>query len=253
MRKFFLTAALSLGVVTAAPAMASEGGHIKRLDWPQDGIFGTYDRASLQRGLQVYQQVCASCHGLKRVAFRTLTDLGFTMDQVKKIAAEYEFEDGPDEEGEMFTRPGAPYDYFPSPFPNEKAAAAANGGAVPPDLSLIVKARRGREDYVYSILTGYEEAPDGFTVPEGGHYNSAFPGNVIAMPPPLSEDAVEYADGTPATVEQMAKDVVNFLSWAAEPKMEERKRIGLRVVIFLVILIGLLYGIYRRVWARVDH
>ena len=124
---------------------------------------------------------------------------------------------------------------------------------MPPDLSLIVKARKGEEDYVYSILTGYEEAPDGFTVPEGGHYNSAFPGNVIAMPPPLSEDAVEYADGTPATVEQMAKDVVNFLSWAAEPKMEERKRIGLRVVIFLVILIGLLYGIYRRVWARVDH
>lgn len=243
-----LAAALSL---PAATLSAAEHAELKSVDWPHQGIFGTFDRAAVQRGYQVYKEVCAGCHAMRFVAFRNLMEIGFSADQVKAIAAEFTMEGGPDDEGEMFDRPGRPSDYFPSPFPNKNAAKAANGGAAPPDLSLIIKAREGHENYVYSILTGYAEAPEDLNIPEGGNYNPYFPGQVIAMPEPLGEDAVEYVDGTPASVDQMAHDVTTFLAWAAEPKLEARKRMGFKVIVFLLILSGLLYAAKRKVWADV--
>lgn len=223
------------------------------LSWPHEGIFGTFDRAALQRGFQVYKEVCAACHGAKYLAFRNLTDLGYDEEEIKAIAAGYTMTDGPNDEGEMFERPAIPSDRFPSPFPNEQAAAAANGGKAPPDLSLIVKARVDGEDYLYSLLNGYEPPPPGVEVPEGGHYNKYFPGHVIAMPPPLTADAVTYGDGTSATVQQMAADVTQFLTWAAEPKLEERKRTGIKAMLFLIVLTGLLYAWKRKIWADVAH
>jgi ubiquinol-cytochrome c reductase cytochrome c1 subunit len=247
----------ALGVAGCVPlAWAQEGEHevhLKELHWPTQGIFGSFDRAAVQRGLQVYREVCQACHSMKYVAFRNLEALGYTEDQVKAIAAEYTVVDGPDDTGEMIERPGIPSDRIPSPYPNEAAAAAANGGKAPPDLSLIVKAREGFQDYVYSVLTGYEDPPPDFEVPEGGYYNAYFPGHVIAMPPPLSDDQVTYADGTAATVDQMARDVTQFLTWAAEPKLEARKGAGLKVILFLVVLTGLTFALKRKIWADVPH
>jgi ubiquinol-cytochrome c reductase cytochrome c1 subunit len=247
----------ALGVAGCVPlAWAQEGEHevhLKELHWPTQGIFGSFDRAAVQRGLQVYREVCQACHSMKYVAFRNLEALGYTEDQVKAIAAEYTVVDGPDDTGEMIERPGIPSDRIPGPFPNEAAAAAANGGKAPPDLSLIVKAREGAQDYVHSILTGYEDPPPDFEVPEGGYYNAYFPGHVIAMPPPLSDDQVTYADGTAATVDQMARDVTQFLTWAAEPKLEARKGAGLKVILFLVVLTGLTFALKRKIWADVPH
>ncbi|MBO6826147.1 MAG: cytochrome c1 [Sneathiella sp.] len=247
-----ISAAAVLSVMAITGANAA-GGNIdyKSVDWQHTGIFGTYDRSAAQRGAQVYREVCAGCHGLELVAFRTLTDLGFTEDEVKAIAAEYEFVDGPDDEGEMFDRAGKPFDKFPAPFANEKAARASNGGAYPPDLSLIVKARPGFENYLYSLLTGYEDAPEGFELPVGMNYNAYFAGHKIAMAAPLSEDAVEYSDGTKASVDQMAKDVTVFLAWAAEPKLEERKNMGLKVILFLIVLTGIFYAAKRKIWSDV--
>jgi ubiquinol-cytochrome c reductase cytochrome c1 subunit len=222
---------------------------LKSVSWKHGGLFGTYDRAAAQRGLQVYREVCAGCHGLSLVAFRTLADLGFSEEEIKAIAAESDFIDGPDGEGEMFERPGKPFDNFPSPFPNENAARASNGGAYPVDLSLITKARADGDNYVYSLLVGYVDAPAGFELSEGMNYNAYFSGHQIAMPSPLSEDGVEYADGTPATVDQMAKDVTVFLAWAAEPKLEQRKSMGMKVILFLLILAGLFYAVKRKVWS----
>lgn len=237
-------------VITITGAQASGGGvELKSATWKHEGLFGTYDRAAAQRGLQVYNEVCAGCHALKQVAFRTLLDLGFSEDEVKALAKEATYIDGPDDEGEMFERAGKASDKFPSPFANEKAARASNGGAYPPDLSLIVKARAGFENYLYSLLIGYEDAPEGFDVPEGMNYNSYFSGHKIAMPSPLSEDGVEYSDGTPATVDQMAKDVTVFLAWAAEPKLEERKNMGMKVILFLLLMSGLFYAVKRKIWA----
>ncbi len=243
-----IAALISLTAVTGARA-AGEAIELKSVNWQHGGLFGTYDRAAAQRGLQVYREVCAGCHGLGLVAFRTLSDLGFSEEEIKAIAAESEYEDGPDGEGEMFERPGKPFDVFPSPFPNANAAKASNGGAYPVDLSLITKARANGDNYLYSLLTGYTDPPADFELSEGSNYNAYFPGHQIAMPAPLSEDGVEYADGTPATVDQMAKDVTVFLAWTAEPKMEERKSMGLKVIIFLLILAGLFYAVKRKVWS----
>ncbi|MGI9490802.1 MAG: cytochrome c1 [Geminicoccaceae bacterium] len=217
--------------------------------WPHDGMFGKFDKASAQRGFQVYREVCASCHSLNFVAFRNLADLGFSEDEVKAIAAEYEVVDGPDEQGDMFERPGKPSDGFPAPFANDNAARASNGGALPPDLSLMAKARADGVNYLYSLLQGYQEPPAGFELSEGMNYNAYFPGHQIAMAEPLYEEAVEYSDGTEATIEQMTSDVTTFLTWTAEPKLEERKGTGLKVMMFLVILTGLFYATKRKIWS----
>lgn len=242
--------ALTLGL--AAPAFAAGGGEAPASqNWSFNGPFGTFDRAELQRGYQVYKEVCASCHAMKYVAFRNLRDIGFSEAEVKALAATFEVTDGPNDDGEMFQRAALPSDKFPSPFPNEKAARAANGGAYPVDLSLVAKARAHGPDYLYALLTGYKDAPAGFTVGEGLNYNEAFPGHQIAMPKPINEDQVTYADGTKATVEQMARDVSAFLMWAAEPKLEERKRMGLKVMVFLIILTGLFFAAKKRIWRDV--
>lgn len=239
-----LISSLSFG----APAQAHEP-HSPPGGWPHQGAFGTYDRAALQRGFQVYKQVCSTCHALRYLSYRDLADLGFNEAEVKAIAAEYQVNDGPNDQGEMYQRPGRPSDDFVRPYPNDNAARAANGGALPPNLSLIIKAREGHEDYVYSILTGYGLQPEpGETMGVGMNYNPYFPGHQIAMPQPLNENSVTYADGTKATVEQEARDVVQFLAWASEPKMEDRKQTGLRVILFLVVFAALMYGVKRSIW-----
>ena len=251
-----ILAAAGLALATLIPAasvQAAGGGvELRHVDWSFDGPFGTFDRSSLRRGYQVYQEVCASCHAMDLLHFRNLGDEGgpeFTVDEVKAIAAEYEVEDGPDDEGDMFMRPALPKDRLPAPFANDEAAKSANGGALPPDLSLITKARVDGPNYVYSLLTGYEETPDGVEMAPGMHYNPYFPGHQIAMAPPISEDIVEFEDGTPATVDQIAEDVVMFLTWAAEPKLEERHRIGFMSMLYLIGLAGLLYFATRRAWS----
>lgn len=241
---------VSLGLLVAvsfsnvANSAGAESAPLKSRSWPHIGIFGTYDFASVQRGLQVYRQVCAGCHSLNLVAFRNLIDIGFSEDEAKAIAesATIVGDDGED-------RPAALFDNFPAPFASDAEAREANNGALPPDLSLIVKAREGHEDYIYSLLTGYEEAPGDIELQEGLNYNPYFSGGQIAMPEPIFADAVEYVDGTEATVEQMAFDVTNFLAWAGEPKLGERRRAGFGVIIFLLILTGLLYAVKRKVWA----
>lgn len=231
------------------------GGHhtpaLPKVDWHFSGPFGTYDRAALQRGLQVYKQVCAACHGLERVAFRNLSALGYSEGQIKTIAAEYNYIDGPDDEGEMFERPGRPSDKFKSPYANDNQAKATNNGALPPDLSLIVKARVGGADYLHAILTGYEDAPAGADLAAGQHWNKYMAGNKIAMPAPLIEGAVVYEDGTEGTVEQYSRDVSEFLAWAAEPEMEVRKQTGIKVIVFLMVFAGIMYGVKRRIWAKI--
>jgi len=252
MRKGLMFGLAALAAAYSGSALAAgDGPPLPQREWSFDGPFGTYDRAALQRGLQVYREVCAGCHSLKYVAFRNLADLGYDEDERKAIAAEYTVTDGPNEDGEMFERAGRPSDYFPSPFPNAKAAAASNGGAVPPDLSLMAKARAGGANYTHALLTGYDEPPADFDLAEGTNYNTYFPGYQIAMAAPLFEDGVEYADGTPATVDQMASDVSHFMMWAAEPKLEDRKGMGLKVLLFLIVFTGVLYAAKRKVWADV--
>ena len=217
-------------------------------EWSFSGLFGTYDRASAQRGFQVYKEVCSGCHGMNLLSYRHLTGIGFSEAEIKAIASTVEVQDGPDGEGEMFDRPGSPADRFVSPFPNVQAAAASNGGKAPPDLSLMTKARIGGSDYVYGLLTGYSDAPAGIEVPEGGSYNRYYPGKIISMAAPLDDEAVEYTDGTNPTLAQHAKDVTTFLTWAAEPEMEERKRMGIKVLLFLLVLTGMLYAVKRKIW-----
>ena len=269
----FIVATIAIAWVsivnTPAAHAAGDAPKPPRQDWSFSGMFGTFDRASAQRGLQVYREVCAACHSLNLVNFRHLEGIGYKENQIKAMAAEVEVPDGPNDEGEMFERPGIPADRFPSPYPNTKAAAAANNGKAPPDLSLIAKARNhGGDsalrfsikqpagftlgpDYLYGLLTGYEDAPAGFKVAEGGAYNKYYPGHVIAMSAPLDDEAVDYQDGTKATVAQMAKDVTVFLSWAAEPELEARKAMGIKVLLFLIIMTGLLYAVKRKVWEDV--
>lgn len=248
-----LAVAGALLVGAASHAMAAED-HLppKDVGFSFDGPFGTFDRAALQRGFQVYNEVCSTCHSLNLLAYRNLSDEGgpgFSEAQVKAIAAAKQVAGEPDKEGNPTQRPARPSDHFIPPFANEEAARASNAGALPPDLSLMAKAQEGGARFIYSILTGFEDAPADVHVREGLHYNPYFPGRQIAMPPPLSEGAVTYADGTKATVEQMAHDVSTFLMWAAEPKLEARKNTGFDVLIYLLILTGLLYLSYRKVWA----
>lgn len=241
-------------IAATAPAFASSGAHHpKQEEWAFDGVTGKFDKPAVQRGMQVYKEVCSACHGLKRVAFRQLTDIGFSEAEVKSLAASYDVQDGPNDDGEMFTRPGRASDKFPSPYANDKAARAMQNGALPPDLSLIVKAREDGANYLYSLLTGYSDAPEGFELPEGGHYNKYFPGGVIKMPPPLADDQVTYQDETKATMEQMSHDVVSFLQWAAEPEMEARKRMGIKVVLFLAVMAGFFYVAKKRIWSNLEH
>ena len=236
----------------ASPVWAAgSGGVLKQAEWSFSGPLGTFDKASMQRGFQACREVCSGCHSLDYIAFRNLADLGYNADEIKAIAAEYEVEDGPNDEGEMFMRTAVPADHFPAPYPNENAARAANNGAYPLDLSLIFKARPNGADYLYSLLTSYEEAPADVTVPEGMYYNAAYSGHLIAMPQPLYGDDVTYADGAASTVDAISRDLVNFLAWTAEPAMETRKRTGVAVLIFLVLLSGLSYGAMRFIWADV--
>ncbi len=241
--------------------------------WSFAGPFGTYDRAQLQRGLKVYKEVCSACHSLDLVAFRTLSELGYSPAQIRSLAAEYTVQDGPNADGEMFERPAIASDYFPSPFPNTAAAAAANNGAAPPDFSLIAKARgveRGfprfvfdiftqyaenGPDYIHSLLTGYDhEPPAGMQIAEGTHYNPFYiGGKSLAMAKPLSDDQVTYDDGTPQTVDQYSRDVSAFLMWAAEPHLEARKQTGFSVMVFLILFAGLVYATKRKVWSNVPH
>lgn len=230
----------------------SKEGSSSTVDWSFDGPFGTFDRAQLQRGFQVYKEVCSSCHALEGVHYRDLGALGYSDKEIKAFAKSTVVRDGPNDDGEMFERPGKPFDRFFKPYPNEKAARAANNGALPVNLSLIIKARPGGADYVYGVLTGYQKAPPGFEVPEGMEYNKHFPGYLISMPTPLVEGAVTYADGTPSTVEQMAQDVTAFLAWAAEPELEKRKQIGIQVLLYAFVLTILLFFVMKRIWGRLE-
>jgi ubiquinol-cytochrome c reductase cytochrome c1 subunit len=285
MLRMFKAIALSLALSGfAAGASLAAGGEEgatphypinkpRNVDWSFAGPFGHYDEQQLQRGLKVYKEVCSACHSMKRVAFRTLTDLGYTEEQVKALAAEYTVMDGPNADGEMFERPAILSDLWPGPYANDVVAAASNNGAIPPDFSLLAKARaveRGfptfvfdiftmyaesGPDYIYSLMTGYtDEVPEGIEVAEGTYFNPYFNAGVaLAMPNILSDDLVTYDDGTPATVSQMAQDVTAFMMWAAEPKLEERKETGFKVIVFLAIFAGMVYLMKRRVFASVAH
>ncbi len=264
-------------VVAAAAALVAVGGGIAAaaedrpppLRWSFSGPFGLYNPQQLQRGFKVYREVCSNCHRLMLVAFRDLAGRGgpdFPPALVAAIAAQYQVTDGPNDQGEMFQRPGRPADRFPPPFPNEQAARNANGGVAPPDMSVLAKARgyeRGfpwfvfdvftqyqeeGPDYIAALLKGYEEPPKGFNLPEGAHYNKYFPGHAIGMPPPLSDGQVEYTDGTPADLQHYSQDIAAFLMWAAEPTLDARKGIGFRVMIVLIVLAGLLYFTKKKVW-----
>jgi len=232
-------------------ALSTNALHPKQMHWNFEGTFGTLDRASIQRGYQIYKEVCSACHSLNRVAYRNLMDIGFSEDEVKQIASDASVTDGPNDDGEMFDRPGLPSDKFVGPYANEQAARSANGGAYPPDLSLIVKARHDGANYVYSLMTGFAEAPDGFHMNEGKNYNPYFEGRQISMPAPITDDGqVDYKDGTYATKEQMAIDITNFLQWASEPETEHRKKMGVRTMIFLGILFIILLAAKKAVWKK---
>ena len=249
---FFL---LILNTNFANSISAENTSKLLTTDWSFKGPFGKFDRASLQRGYQVYNEVCASCHSLKYVSYRNLSEKGgpeFPVDQAKAIAASFEVMDGPNADGEMFARPGKLSDKFVMPYDNVKAAQAANGGAYPPDMSVLVKARGGGVDYIYSLLQGYEEAPSGMTLDDGVHYNKYMYGNKIRMAAPLSDGLVEYGDGTAATVEQMSKDVTTFLMWAAEPSLEARHQMGFKAILYLIILTTLVYFSMKRIWSRIE-
>lgn len=237
-------------LVAAAAFAAGPAVEYKQVKWPFDGFKGHVDKQSAQRGYQVYREVCASCHGVTKVAYRNLSEIGFSEAEIKAIAAEYNVTDGPDKFGEMFDRPARPSDRMISPYRNEQEARASNGGAYPPDLSLMVKARPDGANYVYSLLTGYSEAPEGVDMQPGMYYNDYFPGHQIAMAPPLQEGLVDFQDGTEATADQMARDVVNFLQWTAEPEMEARKRMGWKVLLYLFALTFIFYLAKKSVWSK---
>ncbi|KAI3625201.1 hypothetical protein CBS9595_000562 [Malassezia furfur] len=235
----------------SASSPAEEGLHPPAYRWSSLGWFDTYDHMSIRRGFQVYQEVCATCHSLQRIAWRNLVGVSHTVDEAKAMASEVEYTDGPNDDGDMFQRPGKLADYLPSPYPNEEAARSANAGALPPDLSLIIKARHGGADYVFSLLTGYCDPPAGFNVQEGLNYNPFFPGTQIAMARVLFDGIVEYPDGTPATTSQMAKDVVTFLHWASEPEQDQRKRAGFRAIILLSSMFALAVWTKRFKWSPI--
>ena len=258
MIKFNITKTLLvLAIITLSikPSISAEATKPLKVDWSFKGLTGKFDRASLQRGYQVYKEVCSSCHSMKYLSYRNLGEKGgpeFTLDEVKTIAASFEVQDGPDSQGEMFTRPGRPSDKFVSPYPNMNASMAANGGAYPPDMSVLVKARSGGANYIYSVLMGYEEKPEGLIIDDGVYYNKYMSGNKIKMSKPLVEGIIEYTDGTLATEDQMAKDVTTFLTWAAEPELEARHKLGIKVLIYLILLSTLVYLSMKRIWSRID-
>ena len=246
---------LVLFFFTVTQSQSAEKVDYLKTDWSFKGLFGKFDRGALQRGYQVYTEVCASCHSMKYVSYRNLGEKGgpeFSEAEVKAIAASFELTDGPNADGEMFTRPAKPSDKFVMPYENVKAAQAANGGAYPPDMSVLVKARGGGVDYIYSLLQGYEDPPSGVTLDDGVYYNKYMYGNKIRMAAPLSDDLIEYGDGTKATVEQMSKDVTTFLTWAAEPELEERPSTGVKVIIYLILLTTLVYLSMKKIWSRID-
>ncbi|MDE2164931.1 MAG: cytochrome c1 [Alphaproteobacteria bacterium] len=249
-------AALAQPAQLARAQAAEEGAPaLPDVSWSFEGPFGTFDRAALQRGFQIYSQVCSTCHSMNLLTYDDLAGpdgLGYTEAEVKAIAAQKQVPTI-NKEGQPAMRPALPSDHFVPPFPNEKAAGAGFGGTAPPDLSDIIKARDGHERYVYGILTGFREPPKGFHVPSGRYYNLYFPGHVIAMPPPLQDNVVTYSDGTKATLDQEAHDVVTFLTWASDPTMEQRKQTGAKVILFLLAMTGVLYGAKRRVWSDVEH
>ncbi len=267
--------AVLLGAVVAGAgqsAIAAEAAETPpRVSWSFSGPFGQFDRAQLQRGFQVYREVCSQCHGLKYVAFRNLAQPGgpgFTEAQARVIASEYQIQAGPDDAGEMFERAGILSDHFPDPAPNDNALRARFGGALPPDLSVITKARSYESglvtglldffrqyqehgvDYLHALLIGYEDPPEGTKLSGGQYWNRYFPGHIIAMAPPLNDGQITYADGSPETVDQYARDVAAFLHWAAEPHLEARKRIGFQVMLFLIVFAGLLYFTKKKVWSQ---
>ena len=237
------------------PLHSAESEELLKVKWSFKGLTGKFDRASLQRGYQVYNEVCSSCHSMQYLSYRNLGEPGgpeFSEAEVKAIAASIEIEDGPDSQGEMFTRQGRPSDKFKSPYPNVNASIAANGGAYPPDMSVLVKARPGSSNYIYSVLMGYKEPPAGMKLDDGVYYNKYMIGNKIKMSAPLSEGIVEYTDGTEASVDQMAKDVTTFLSWAAEPELEQRHKTGVKVIVYLILLTILVYLSMKKIWSRID-
>ena len=255
MKKIFkLFSIIILLTLNSHSAISAEKVEYLKTDWSFKGLFGKFDRASLQRGYQVYTEVCAACHSMKYLSYRNLSEKGgpeFSVAQAKAIAASFEVTDGPNADGEMFQRPGKLSDKFVMPYENVKAAEAANGGAYPPDMSVLVKARGGGVDYIYSLLQGYEEAPSGMILDEGVHYNKYMYGNKIKMSAPLSDGIIEYSDGTNPSVEQMSKDVTTFLMWAAEPSLEARHQMGFKAIVYLIILTILVYFSMKRIWSRV--
>ncbi|QIB32781.1 cytochrome c1 [Ancylobacter pratisalsi] len=278
LRSLALASLAAAMMLTGGAAIAQEGhGSPKphREDWTFAGPFGRFDQAQLQRGFQVFKEVCSSCHSAHLLAFRNLAQEGgpgFTEAQAKTVAETYQVQDGPNDAGDMFERPGRLSDHWPSPFPNEQAARASNGGAYPPDFSTLAKARTYEvgfpgflidivtqyqeqgPDYIHALLNGYKEnPPEGFTLPEGAHYNEYFPGHAIKMPQPIVDGQVTYSDGTPETVDQYSRDVVAFMMWVSEPHLEARKRLGFQVMIFLIIFAGLLYFTKKKVWRSVEH
>ena len=248
----FLIFSLLVGTYQVSAAEKTE---LLKIDWSFNGLFGKFDRGSLQRGYQVYSEVCAACHSMKYLSYRNLSEKGgpeFSIEQAKAIAASFEITDGPNADGEMFTRPGKLSDKFLMPYENDKAAQAANGGAYPPDMSVLVKARKGGADYIYSLLLGYEDPPSGMDLDDGVYYNKYMYGNQIKMAAPLSEGLIEYGDGTEASVKQMSKDVTTFLMWAAEPHLETRHRMGFKAIVYLIILTILVYFSMKKIWSRVE-
>lgn len=280
LRKVIALAALGLAFTAGQAAASSAPEEPRNVHWSFEGPLGKFDKAQLQRGYKVYREVCSACHAMSLMSFRNLGQKGGPFYEerypnpndnpyVKALAADIQVGDIDSETGDAIQRPATSADRFPSPFPNEAAARGSNGGAMPPDLSVIIKARHSGPQYVYSVLTGYANPPAGLTVPPGQYYNPYFPGDVaafwkgdhdhvpkggfLAMAPPLGTDKVTFDDGRPSTVDQQAKDVVAFLAWAAEPKMEERKQFGLAAMIYLLLLTVLLWFSYKRVWRNVAH
>lgn len=254
MKRVYLLIIALLLTVPPINGFASEKELPKQEEWPFDGVFGRFDKQAIQRGFQVYKDVCAVCHSMQLLHYRNLEEVGFSKEEVTSLAASYQVSDGPNDKGEMFLRPARASDKFVSPYQNEQAARYTNNGAYPPDLSLIIKARGDGANYVHSLLVGFGHAlPAGLTLGDGMYYNPYFPGKQIAMPPPLVDGMVTYQDGTVASVEQMSSDVVNFLQWAAEPEMEKRKAMGLKVAVYLFLLTIVFYIAKSRVWAKVDR
>ena len=238
--------------ITTNSIKSAEKIELINQNWPFHGFFGRFDQSSLQRGFKVYREVCAGCHGIKHVSYRDLNSIGLTKDEIKSLAAEYEIKDGPNDEGEMYMRFAKPSDKFVGPYSNDKEARLANNGAYPPDLSLIVKARAGGADYLYSLLNGYVDEPEEFELNDGMYYNLIYPGKQIAMPQPIYDDMVEYDDGTIASQDQIIRDVTSFLAWTAEPELEERKSMGVKVIFFLILITLMLYAVKRKVWKDIE-